>query len=307
MNSPTAENLIRIIQSAPRSQGPQESPPLPQEFSERLFPGALEGLTGIRGVFFDVYGTLLTSAAGEIGVDLPSSQQTLDALASDTGIHCTGPDLEKYFRTAVLNEHLRQYPQTPYPEVRTEELWAAFPQKKATVDPWELALRYELAVNPCAPMPMAAEILGILKAQGLVQGLISNAQFYTPLMLAVFLGFSLPELSESMDIHGPLGPFDPDLQIYSYKVAQSKPSPFLFQVAETALERRGLRPEETIFVGNDMLNDIFGASQRGFKTVLFAGDGKSLRLRGDNRLCKGLRPTAVIRNLGDLPGLLRVS
>ena len=307
MNRVSLENLIGIIQRTPRLQGPQEPPPLPQGFAELLFPGALEPLSGIRGVFFDIYGTLLTSAAGEIGVDLPSSQQTLDALALDVGTHCTGPDLEHYFRTAVLNEHLRQYPHTPYPEVRSETLWAAFPEKKGTVDPWELALRYELAVNPCAPMPQAAETLEILRGQGLIQGLISNAQFYTPLMLALFFGFPLPVFSDSMDIQDSLGPFDRDLQVYSYQVGQSKPSPLLFQVAETALNRRGLKPEETIFVGNDMLNDIFGASQRGFKTVLFAGDGRSLRLREDNRLCRGLRPTAVIRNLGALPELLGLS
>ncbi len=305
MNRVTTERLIGIIQNAPLPQGPQEPPPLPKEFSERLFPQSLGPLTGIRAVFFDIYGTLLTSAAGEIGLDVSSSSQSLDALALDVKDNCTGADLETYFKNAVLEEHLRQYPQTPYPEVRVEELWAAFPDNKMEI--WDLALRYELAVNPCAPMPKAAETLEILQTHGLVLGLISNAQFYTPLVMAVLLGFSIPAFSDSLDLQESLGPFEPDLQIYSYKVVQSKPSPLLFQVAERALERRGIQPEETIFVGNDMLNDIFGASQRGFKTVLFAGDGKSLRLREDNRLCRGLRPTAVIQNLGALPALLGLS
>ncbi|GHT78050.1 hypothetical protein FACS1894130_03980 [Spirochaetia bacterium] len=54
-------------------------------------------------------------------------------------------------------------------------------------------------------------------------------------------------------------------------------------------------------VGNDMLNDTVPAA--GFKTLLFAGDGRSLRLRQDNPLTEDVRPTAVIRRLADIPGI----
>jgi putative hydrolase of the HAD superfamily len=53
-----------------------------------------------------------------------------------------------------------------------------------------------------------------------------------------------------------------------------------------------------------MLNDIFAASRAGFRTALFAGDRRSLRLRdGDSRVA-GVSPDRVIRELKDVIPLL---
>jgi putative hydrolase of the HAD superfamily len=53
-----------------------------------------------------------------------------------------------------------------------------------------------------------------------------------------------------------------------------------------------------------MLKDIFAASGVGFKTVLFAGDRRSLRLREGNALTQNTRPDSIIRDLRDLPALI---
>lgn len=49
-----------------------------------------------------------------------------------------------------------------------------------------------------------------------------------------------------------------------------KPDPRLFQAALTKLK---VRPEETIFIGNDRYRDVFGARQLGMKTILFCPNG----------------------------------
>ena len=138
-------------------------------------------------------------------------------------------------------------------------------------------------------MPGAEETLGILRDRGIRLGLISNAQFFTPLLFEAFFG-GTPEA---------LG-FDPELLIYSFELGEGKPSPALFAPAVRRLLALGIKPENALYVGNDMLNDIFAAARAGFKTALFAGDRRSLRLReGDSRL-QGVRPDRVIRELRDV-------
>ena len=48
-----------------------------------------------------------------------------------------------------------------------------------------------------------------------------------------------------------------------------KPDARLFQVA---IEKMGFAPEQTLYVGNDMHRDIFGAQQAGMPTVMFDSD-----------------------------------
>ncbi|GGF16237.1 HAD family hydrolase [Subtercola lobariae] len=55
---------------------------------------------------------------------------------------------------------------------------------------------------------------------------------------------------------------------YGYR----KPDARLFQTALDAFGAAGITPEQTLYVGNDMHRDIFGAQQLGMKTVLFASE-----------------------------------
>jgi putative hydrolase of the HAD superfamily len=280
---------------------PVPVPPLPPDYEELVFPGGRSSpIPGIRAVIFDIYGTLFVSAAGDIGTAGGYMRGNLDNLA----LPCTGEELKEYFRLEVLKIHEELFAKTPYPEVRVEEIWAGFlkqaagkgqnsiPPENFAMDPEELAVRYELAVNPVWVMPGVRETIGGLKNAGLVLGLISNAQFFTPLLFDALLGASPAALG-----------FDRDLSIYSFETGEAKPSPALFDQAKTRLSSLGIAPEAVLYVGNDMLNDVYAASSSGFKTLLFAGDNRSLRLREGNRLIKNTRPTAVIRRLTDICAL----
>ena len=59
-------------------------------------------------------------------------------------------------------------------------------------------------------------------------------------------------------------------------------------------------------MGNDMLNDILPARSVGFRTALFAGDKRSLRLRRDDPRCNNLKPDMILTDLIQLVGLLDI-
>ena len=68
--------------------------------------------------------------------------------------------------------------------------------------------------------------------------------------------------------------------------------------------QKGIAAAETVFVGNDMLNDVMPASRAGFRTALFAGDQRSLRLRtGDARVAE-VTPDLILTDLSQLPSCL---
>jgi putative hydrolase of the HAD superfamily len=294
--APSRSAWLRLIRAASAPPPPLPPPDLPADL-EALTPPAAPPLRDIRAVIFDIYGTLFISAAGDIGSAAGSppeagrSPEALETLAGEHG--CSGAELRDYFREAVLARHERA--ETAWPELRVEELWAQFLLSRSGQERGarELALRYELAVNPACPMPAAAETLARLRSRDMILGLISNAQFFTPLLFEAFFG-APPET---------LG-FDPALLTYSFELGEAKPSPALFAPAKKRLEALGLKPENALYVGNDMLNDIAAAAQAGFRTALFAGDRRSLRLREGDPRVRGIAPDRVLRGLGDVSGLI---
>ena len=121
-------------------------------------------------------------------------------------------------------------------------------------------------------MPRLEETVNALHGSGRELGVVSNAQFYTPLVLSAF-----PQTGWN------LGLFDEEICAWSYKVREAKPSERLVKCAlEKLEERKGIAPAEVLCVGNDMLNDVLPASRLGCRTALFAGDGRSFRPREDD-------------------------
>ncbi|MBT8042703.1 MAG: HAD hydrolase-like protein, partial [Pontiella sp.] len=187
------------------------------------------------------------------------------------------------------------------PEVEISKVWSkiieilcnteALRRKTSNMDQLRrLALEYECRVNPVFPMPDSRKTLLQLKERGLALGIVSNAQFYTPLLFSAFFGQAVNELG-----------FDSECCIWSYKELKAKPAADLFPKAGKFLKaNHGIDLSETVYVGNDMLNDIYTARQAGCKTVLFAGDKRSLRLRENDPRCIGLKPDATITELSQL-------
>ena len=265
----------------------------------------LKKLAGIRAVLFDVYGTLIISASGEVGTVADQSQSRAatprDAIvgafrASGITDQLDFEAVERIFFQAIKDSHAHDRAQgIEYPEVDIAAIWATVLGKLvdsptvAACDLERLAVEYESRVNPCWPMPHLRKCLGDLLLGGQNLGIISNAQFFTPLVLLALMDETLEDLG-----------FRSDLQYYSYKSGFAKPGTGLFELAAGGLDSIGIAPGEVIFVGNDMLNDILPASKVGFSTALFAGDNRSLRRReGDPRVGQTF-PNIVLTDLAQL-------
>lgn len=196
----------------------------------------------LRAVLFDVYGTLLKSAAGETHPD-PAMRALIEKA------HAASPH--------------------PFPEVDIREIHAALHPELSATEIERLAMEHEQSINPVTAMPGAVETLRELSSRGLKLGLISNAQFYTVPVMKGCLGDSLENFG-----------IDPDLCFFSYLERRAKPDTHLFEIARERLLEQGIQPHEVLYVGNDVRNDIDPAKSSGFHTALFTGDETSLRLRG---------------------------
>lgn len=279
--------LIERIRSLSRPLDPR-----PTELAERLAP-----LPGIRAVLFDIYGTLFISAAGDIGVGLVSDgdQAFREALQTVGLPPVGGVDL---LTRAIQSEHARKRARgIDHPEVEIAEIWRQVVTQLGFSLPGDalrqLALEYELRVNPVWPMPGLAETLDALRQGGVRLGLISNAQFYTPWLFPAFVGCTTGELG-----------FAPQWCVFSWQLGEAKPSRVLYDQAAQALGAEGITPGEVLYVGNDCLNDMWPAAQAGFRTGLFAGDARSLRLRESDPRCHGIKPYCIFKHLAKIPQVI---
>ncbi len=289
-------------------------PETPSEILRRLsrslepiptgYPSRLDRLPGIRAVLFDIYGTLLISACGDVGTARQSARD--DALAESLaaiGLAPTGPLQSglRYSFELIQRRHAEGRSRgIDYPEIDILDIWATvldrlqhdgvIPQRSCDTDDLKrLAVHYEARTNPVWPMPGAAECLAELAAAGLLLGLVSNAQFYTRELFPALL-------LRSTDDCG----FAADLQIYSYEQGSAKPGEGLFRLAAERLATRKITPGQALCVGNDLLNDIAPAQRVGFRTALFAGDARSLRLEPVDRNAAKIRPDLVVTRLPEL-------
>jgi putative hydrolase of the HAD superfamily len=250
----------------------------------------------IRCVLFDIYGTLFISGSGDIDLAEQSSDRidAIDELLKTYGVRKNVRVLLDELQGAVQSRHAElRRKGVDFPEVRIDQIWRQVLQIKERETVRQFALEFELISNPVYPMPNLANLLSACREKKKMMGLISNAQFYTPCLFRWFL---------DTDPEG-LG-FNPDLIFYSYRYETAKPSQSLFQIAAETLSVIGIKPSGVLYLGNDMLNDIYPARQAGFQTALFAGDKRSLRLRTENPRCRDLKPDLVVTDLGQLIQLI---
>ena len=294
------KNLIELIKSLSR---PLE--PLPTGVSPLLPEGPAP-----QAVIFDIYGTLFISAAGDIGKD--SAEHSAEAFRQalkDAGIILAPDDSRpsrapEIFRQEILNCHRRLRGRgVDYPEVDICEIWGKVLAELGITGEFSsvthdrimsLAVSYECRTNPVWPMPGADILLDFLKQKEIRTGIISNAQFYTPLMFEALLGKGIRECG-----------FEEDLCTWSWRAGAAKPSLTMFQPVHRALkDRYGIMPESILYVGNDILKDILPASSLGWKTALFAGDGRSLRMRKHDPRTAETSPWCIITELLQIISLL---
>lgn len=296
-----------------RLSGPLEPEPTGEE-------PHLPELPGIRAVVFDVYGTLLVSGSGDISLASEGSRgaaasEALQAVLSEPArpepggaeyplqpgsgragsLPPDGDEVVERLHAAIHAAHAAS--PSDHPEVEIRNIWrtvlADLDLSPSDAEIERLAVEYECRVNPIWPMPGLAETLDGLRDAGLALGIVSNAQFFTPLAFGPLSGKPLDAW----------GFDDPAICVWSYAEGEAKPGTALYERCAEGLSARGLAPDQALFVGNDLRNDVWPAQRVGFKTALFAGDARSLRWREDDPRLAEVRPDAVVT---DLRQLLRI-
>lgn len=264
--------------------------PLPTEIEPQL-----EDLSGLRAVIFDVYGTLVVSGSGDVGVaDETARGEHLAAAMHTVGLgDAAVPSIEDLHGVIRRSNDQRVSDSCPKPEVDIVDCWRETLHQSGvhatTEQCHRLAAEYESRANPTWPMPDSREVLAQLASSGKQLGIVSNAQDFT--------------LSLVEDLAGRFGVdsvLEPNLCVFSNRYRQAKPGPRLFEVLCGGLERRGIAPGEAIYVGNDRLNDVWAAHTAGLRTAWFAGDQRSLRDRSDDPRVAELSHDIVLTRLSQL-------
>ena len=252
----------------------------------------------IQCVLFDIYGTLFISSSGDINPgqqNSPPYEQIKQLLAQYTIPQSPRRVLEKLYESIETRHGVLRNRGVDHPEVIIEQIWRQVLKINDPSTIKQFAVEFELITNPVGPMPNLASMLSACRRKNLLMGIISNAQFYTPFLFDWFLNSDIETLG-----------FDPGLLFYSYQHETAKPSLTLFKMAAEKLTSKGIQPGAVLYIGNDMLNDIYPANAIGFQTALFAGDGRSLRLRTDDPRCADLSPELVLTDLEQLVPRLSV-
>ncbi len=243
-------------------------------------------LDGIKAVVFDVYGTLVSSGAGDISfVDGSDRQEELDRLMRSNGkpwtVNTDYQDWHREYLAAIQDSHhASKLLGVAFPEVDILNIWRALFYNWTIkgwiiLDPgmdWDkwiprLAVEFETIINPIAPAPGAFNVLTSLRKAGLKLGIVSNAQFYTPIMLEAISSMTMQELG-----------FEEALSVWSYQEGQAKPEKGLYEkLKQQAGKAFQLEPSQILYIGNDVKKDYLPALSMGFKVALYAGDPVSLR------------------------------
>jgi len=289
MTTPAPTNYDRIVRRHARRIAPLRS----QERKATML------LPDVRTVIFDIYGTLFVSNTGDAGpVPEEQAQEAIfQAAFKAVGVQVAPSvqDLSKrFYQFYRENLKLRQSEGVDFPEVEILDVWQVLVSSLAfervltqlpkEIDLEALAVEYESRSNPVWPMPGLKPTIARLKRRGFQLGLVAEGQFYTPLLFPALLGKTPEKLG-----------FDPSLIISTHQEREAKPSlSFFKQLA------RHVNPTTALVVGNHLHDDIWPASKLGFRTALFAGDGRSVRWQDVVQEWDVVHPDVVITALPQL-------
>jgi putative hydrolase of the HAD superfamily len=239
----------------------------------------------IEGILFDVNGTLIDIHTDE-GMD--EIYRSLSHFLTYQGIHLRrGEVRDRYYR--IMEEQLKASGQR-HPDFDAVALWRQF--LAGHLNPVSRPSRKRLEVMPCFLAEMYRGISRLrLELYPDVKSVLDELETRFPLAV-VSDGQSVWALAEmrALEIEGYFDPI-----VISSDHGFRKPDPRLFQ---KALDGIGARPENVLFVGNDMYRDVFGARELGMKTVFFASNQ-------GRRSMEGVEPDYIIYRFAELRQAVR--
>jgi putative hydrolase of the HAD superfamily len=272
-----------------------QRPPRPRVYEALEFPSGVDKIPDVRAVIFDVYGTLVDYRRPEFdepAAKLASLRQAFAEVIRFFGFEqylrrmnaAAEPavTLSDFYHGLIALDHEKSRREDiQIPEVRIERIWGLILMmlKRHGYAPAPLDLGIDQDVARCMAYyyhfmalergfyPGVVDALVKLRAGNLRLGIVSNAQFYTPIDLSLFVR---DQSSGRIEDYREL--FDDDLTYFSFEYGVAKPGRLLFEKLFNALYECQILPSQTVFVGNDLESDIRPAQELGLRTAFFCGD-----------------------------------
>jgi putative hydrolase of the HAD superfamily len=273
----------------------KESKKYKREIVPISYPSKSEKIEDVRAVVCDVYGTLVNYWKPGFQNAVTRSQSLLnafktvaerfgmiEALVTINESELPEKTLSDFYHGLLALQHEKMAQKgVLYPEVKIEEIWKIIvmllkrrgykpPQPFGASEndiPRYLAFCYNFYSLGRDLYDGVVDALSKLKENNITLGILSNAQFYTPIDLTLLIR---DQSNNKYDDYNEL--FDPDLTFFSYEYGVAKPNQILFRRLFDALYELQILPSQTVLVGNDLLLDIEPAIEAGMKTAFFTGD-----------------------------------
>jgi putative hydrolase of the HAD superfamily len=306
----------RILHESERRVYPRRLNPLRHD-------SARDALNGVRAVIADVYGTMVNY--WRPGFEERGSREALlleafsgvverfgmgETLAAMNPAEAPAKTLCGFYNGLLAISRQKSAGEGgSLPEVRVEEVWSviALMLKRNGYDaggraPWRgdpagfarcLAYTYNFLSMGRELYPGVSSALKKLKDGNIALGILSDAQFYTPIDLTLLLR---DQSGGAVVDYGEL--FDTDLTFLSCEYGFVKPSETLYRRLFDALYEYRITPDQTVIAGNDLAADIAPAAALGMRTALFCGDDLTVFGRDGGG---GVVPDIVFYDWEELP------
>jgi phosphoglycolate phosphatase-like HAD superfamily hydrolase len=289
--------------------------PAPPEVERPKARPHLVHLPEVRAVLWNVYGTLLAIAGGELIFEHPQKfimdtalEKTIQEFKMWGSMSRKPGQPAEYMRSIYDSVLIEQRALTGnaerFPEVASDRVWEAILKKLFQKDYYfdaafygslneysrKVAYFFHASLQGTRCYRGAATALRHVHEAGLVQGLLADGQCFTVTQLE--RGVAEEDAAADLDTW-----IDPELRFLSYDVRGRKPSDRLFRRALAALEERGISPDQVLHVGSRIPQDLAPAKRAGMKTALFAGDKASLQATPEQLKEPAGRPDVLLSKL----------
>jgi FMN phosphatase YigB (HAD superfamily) len=296
--------------------------PAPPEVDRLKARPHLVPLPQVRAVLWNIYGTLLRIAGGELWFEHP--QPFVMSVALDKTIQefkmwssmsrkpGQPADYMKQLYTQVLTEQ-RSFPggTEKYPEVGSDRVWEVLIKKLLQKDyqfdagffgslnefSRKVAYFFHASLQATACYKEAAVALSYVARKKLKQGLLADGQCFTRVQLQ--RGLAAQDSDAALDKL-----LDKDLIVLSYEVRGRKPSERLFRHAVNALNQQGIAPNEVLHIGTSIARDLVPARRVGMRTALFARDRASLQATAEQLKEPASRPDVMLTKLRQIAEII---
>jgi FMN phosphatase YigB (HAD superfamily) len=299
--------------------------PSPPQFVSAKASPYIKPLDGIRAVVWNVYGTLLRISEGRLLFDHPDRmrmQIALDKTIQEFNMWNSmnrkpmapwEQMYDQYRRQLDSYQMADTQKKGDFPEVDASRIWrkllGQLGEKEYDYDmefygdPEELsdkvAYFFHANLQGIEAAPNALNALAAVSASDHVQGLLSDAQ-----------SFTLVQILRGLREQGTLPPlnklFSLDCMILSFQEGLRKPSKSLYQSCLAQFSGHDIAPQELLYVGSRLKDDLALAKAAGMRTALYAADKTSLRATKEEMKNPKMKPDRLLNDLVQIRDVLGI-